>query len=100
MIRDENVPIDDTFLAALLAADAALAEGRYPLPDRSPEEGATRGQASVEEFVQLLRGVGHRGMPARTEADDTVPGAVRVRLGRCEILGTLGQGGVGIVDRA
>src|SRR4051794_15652464 len=97
MIRDENVPIDDTFLAALLAADAALAEGRYPLPDRSPEEGATRGQASVEEFVQVLRRLGHRAMPARTESDETVPGALPLRLGRFEIQGILGQGGFGIV---
>ncbi|QEH31644.1 Serine/threonine-protein kinase PknB [Aquisphaera giovannonii] len=80
-------PIDEALLAALMAEEAALAEGGTPPDD---PDGSRRG---LRDCLRLLR----------TLAPDTPPEAGQgepTRFGRFTILGELGRGGFGIVYRA
>jgi serine/threonine protein kinase len=97
MIPDENAPIDDTLLAALLAADAALAEGRDPMLDLATETVAVPGSEDVGAIVGVLRRLGHKAAPTAFGSEETERSAFPVRLGRFQIEGLLGQGGFGIV---
>jgi WD40 repeat protein len=97
MTPDESPPLDDALLSELLAADAALAAGLDPArPGVSGTAGAVEADG-ISGYIDVLRRLGHRGASAAPERAAAVGPAPPPRLGRFEILGTLGQGGFGIV---
>ena len=97
MIPDEIAPVDDSLLAALLAADAALAEGRDPHLNATSETANTLESDHAAGFIGVLRRLGHRRASAVSDPDATRPTTSPLRLGRFEIVSSMGQGGFGIV---
>jgi eukaryotic-like serine/threonine-protein kinase len=94
MTPDDATSIDPQLLESLLAADALLADGLDPVVDQPTGTHSELSDQDVAEYVDILRRLGHRtATPVMSELEDTPP----LRLGRFEIVGTLGQGGFGIV---
>lgn len=93
MTLDENSPLDEALLDYLLQADAAVAEGGLPRARGISETHDSLGSDGLDGYVDLLRRLGHRGTSPEPSPESKTPG----RLGRFEILDTLGQGGYGIV---
>ena len=82
------------------AAPGVTAGGRRPAGPRSrscrgplDREGLRASGKDVAEYVHILRRLGHRRTtPAMPELEDSPP----LRLGQFQIVGTLGQGGLGL----
>ena len=103
MTHDEITPLDDALLTELLEIDRALAEGRDPGLYQRPLTLNAPEPDRVVDYFDVLRRLGHRTIPAVPDRNATGSGQEienarpPLRLGKFEIVGTLGQGGFGIV---
>jgi WD40 repeat protein len=93
MTPDDVEPLDDTLLARLLAAEEALAAGRDDAAgtfDGLEPDG-------ISGYLDVLRRLGHPEAAVAQRGNGSTQPAAPPRLGRFDILETLGQGGFGIV---
>jgi len=94
---DGEATIDEWLLKALLAADAALAGCPPPIPDSAANLVARSGLAKVDELIDLLVRLRRRPPPRVDDDANGQPDPAPLRIGRFEIVETLGRGGFGVV---
>src|SRR5207237_750764 len=96
MTPDEIPPIDESLLAALLAADAARAEGHAsdlaPGADPSPST-----PADLPGFLELIQRLEAYEPESAATPAPAAPAETPISLGRFEVVRELGQGGFGVV---